>query len=58
MQAEKNIVKRIENVFLATLGRKPDSAETKELKSVINKPDGYKHVAWILLNTHEFMFIK
>lgn len=58
MQAEKNIVKRIENVFLATLGRKPNSAETRELKTVINDPDGYKHVAWILLNTHEFMFIK
>lgn len=58
MQAEKNIVKRIENVFLATLGRKPNSAETRELKTVINEPDGYKHVAWILLNTHEFMFIR
>lgn len=58
MQAEKNIVKRIENVFLATLGRKPNSAETRELKTVINEPDGYKHVAWILLNTHEFMFIQ
>lgn len=58
MQAEKNIVKRIENVFLATLCRKPNSAETRELKTVINDPDGYKHVAWILLNTHEFMFIR
>ena len=58
MQAEKNVVKRIENVFIATLGRKPDSFETRELKQIINEPDGYKHVAWILLNTHEFMFIK
>lgn len=58
MQAEKNDVKRIENVFIATLGRKPTSFETKELKQVIDQPDGYKHVAWILLNTHEFMFIK
>ena len=58
MQAEKNNVKRIENVFLATLGRKPNSFETRELKTVIDKPDGYKHVAWILLNTHEFMFVK
>jgi hypothetical protein len=58
MQAEKNDIKRIENVFLSTLGRKPDSFETRELKLVIDEPDGYKHVAWILLNTHEFMFIK
>jgi hypothetical protein len=58
MQAEKNDIKRIENVFLSTLGRKPDSFETRELKLVIDESDGYKHVAWILLNTHEFMFIK
>lgn len=58
MLAEKNINKRIENVFLATLGRKPTSFETRELKQVIDEPEGYKHVAWILLNTHEFMFIK
>lgn len=58
MQKEKNNIKRIENVFIATLGRKPDSFEIKELKQVINQPEGYKHVAWILLNTHEFMFIK
>ena len=58
MQAEKNDVKRIENVFLATLGRKPTSFEVRELKQMIDIPDGYKHVAWILLNTHEFMFIK
>ena len=58
MQAEKNDIKRIENVFVSTLGRKPNSYETKELKQVIDQPDGYKHVAWILLNTHEFMFIK
>ena len=58
MQAEKNNIKRIESVFISTLGRKPNSFEIKELKQVIDKPDGYKHVAWILLNTHEFMFIQ
>lgn len=58
MQAEKNDIKRIENVFISTLGRKPNSFETRELKQVIDQPDGYKHVAWILLNTHEFMFVK
>ena len=58
MQAEKNDIKRIENVFISTLGRKPTSFETRELKQVIDQPDGYKHVAWILLNTHEFMFVK
>ena len=58
MQSEKNNIKRIENVFLSTLGRKPTSFENRELKDIIDQTDGYKHVAWILLNTHEFMFIK
>lgn len=58
MQSEKNPTKQIENVFLSTLGRKPSSSELKELKTVLKDDDGFKHVAWILLNTHEFMFIK
>lgn len=58
MQAEKNSIKQIEDVFLSTLGREPDSRELKQLKQVIDQPDGYKHVAWILLNTHEFMFVQ
>ena len=58
MQAEKNNIKQIEDVFLSTLGRKPSSQELKQLKQVIDQPDGYKHVAWILLNTHEFMFVQ
>lgn len=58
MVAEKNNVKQIENVFLSTLGRKPTSLELRELKGLLNEPEGYKHVAWILLNTHEFMFVK
>jgi hypothetical protein len=58
MQSEKNPTKQIEDVFLSTLCRKPDSSELKELKTVLKDDDGFKHVAWILLNTHEFMFIK
>ena len=58
MQAEKNNIKQIEDVFLSTLSRKPTGAELNELKRLLDDPDGYKHVAWILLNTHEFMFIR
>ena len=58
MVAEKNNVKQIEDVFLSTLNRKPTSAELNDLKRLLTDPDGYKHVAWILLNTHEFMFIR
>ena len=58
MQSEKNNIKQIENVFLSTLSRKPTGAELNDLKRLLDDPDGYKHVAWILLNTHEFMFIR
>jgi hypothetical protein len=60
MKAEKSKSKQIENVFLSILGRKPNSKELRDLKGFIDDQDdsGYKHVAWILLNTHEFMFIR
>lgn len=58
MQAEKNPVKQIENVYMSVLSRKPTSQELRELKDVLEEENGYKHVAWILLNTHEFMFIQ
>lgn len=60
MKDEKSKVKQIENVFLSILGRKPNSREITDLKGFIDEgdADSYKHVAWILLNSHEFMFIQ
>ena len=58
MRSESNKNKQIEDVFLSTLTRKPNSKETRELQKYLNNSEGYKHVAWILLNTHEFMFVK
>lgn len=58
MQSEKAKTKQIESVFLSILSRKPTSREFNSLKRIIDKPDGFKHVSWILLNSHEFIFIK
>ena len=60
MKDEKSKSKQIENVYLSILGRKPDSSELRELKGLLDDQDAnsYKHVAWILLNTHEFMFVQ
>lgn len=60
MKDEKSKTKQIENVFLSILGRKPNSRELNDLKGFIEEGDvnSYKHVAWILLNSHEFMFIQ
>ena len=60
MKDEKSKSKQIENVYLSILGRKPNSRELSDLKRLLDEedPNSYKHVAWILLNTHEFMFIQ
>ena len=58
MESENRLRGKIESVFLATLNRKPTSSETKDLQEFIDKPNGWKHVTWILLNSHEFIFIR
>ena len=58
MQKEKSKHNQVENAFLSILSRKPMSNESTLLKQYVDKKDGFKHISWILLNTHEFIFIK
>jgi len=58
MQSEKSKQKQVENAFLSILSRKPMSNESTLLKQYVDEKDGFKHVSWILLNAHEFIFIK
>ena len=58
IQNESIKTKQIETAFLSILGRKPTIKEINSLKGMIEKKDGFKHVSWILLNSHEFIFIK
>ena len=60
MKEEKSKNKQIENVFLSILGREPNSRELNDLKGFLDSGDenSYKHIAWILLNSHEFIFIQ
>jgi len=58
MQGEKSKANQVENAFLSILSRKPNSKESTVLKDFIDEKDGFKHVSWILLNSHEFIFIK
>ena len=60
MKDEKSKNKQIESVFMSILGRKPNSRELNDLKGFLDEgdADSYKHVAWILLNSHEFIFIQ
>lgn len=56
--SKKTKTDQIESAFLSILGRKPNSKEINMLKNLIDEKDGFKHVSWILLNSHEFIFIK
>ncbi len=58
IQGETVKNKQIESVFLSILARKPTTKEINALKKLIDQKDGFKHVAWVLLNSHEFIFIK
>mgnify|MGYP001411359748 CR=1 FL=1 len=58
MQSEKSKQKQVENAFLSILSRKPMSNESTLLKKYVDEKNGFKHVSWILLNAHEFIFIK
>lgn len=58
MREEKSKTKQVENAFLSILCRKPNSRESGILKDFVDETDGFKHVSWILLNSHEFIFIK
>lgn len=58
IESEKNKSKQIEGVFLSILGRKYTNQEYSSIKDLLDKENGLKHISWILLNTHEFIFIK
>ena len=58
IQGETVKNKQIESVFLSILSRKPTAKEINALKKLIDQKDGFKHVAWVLLNSHEFIFIR
>ena len=58
IKQEKSKSGQVENAFLSILSRKPKPNELKLLNKFVNEQDGFKHVSWILLNSHEFIFIK
>jgi len=58
MAQEKRETGKIEDIFMSILNRKPNSAEMRLLKKYIDEPNGARHVAWILMNSHEFIFIR
>ena len=58
MAEEKRETGKIEDIFMSILNREPNAKEMKLLKKYIDQKDGAKHIAWILMNSHEFIFIR
>ncbi len=51
---------QIDTAFLSILNRKPDAKETRNIKDALQKSGGnfYKDIVWVLVNSHEFLFVK
>jgi hypothetical protein len=51
---------KIELAFRTILNRKPNTAEFRDFKDSIKKTgdSGYKDLVWVLINSHEFMFVQ
>ena len=50
---------QIETAFLSILNRKPDAKETRNIKEALQKSGDnfYKDIVWVLVNSHEFLFV-
>jgi hypothetical protein len=51
---------QIETAFLSILNRKPDAKETRAVKDALQKSGDnfYKDIVWVLVNSHEFLFVQ
>ena len=51
---------QIETAFLSILNRKPDAKETRAIKDALQKSGDnfYKDIVWVLVNSHEFLFVQ
>ena len=51
---------QIETAFMTILNRKPDSKEMRVVKDAVRKSgdEMYKDLVWVLINSHEFLFVQ
>jgi hypothetical protein len=59
IQKGKTIDTKIENAFLAVLNREPSSSEVRTFKDAVREsPHPEKDLIWVLVNSHEFLFVQ
>jgi hypothetical protein len=61
LASQKTLADKINYGFQAILQRKPNSREMGEFSQMLKKIDGndtHKDIAWVLLNSHEFLFVR
>jgi hypothetical protein len=51
---------QIETAFMSILNRKPDAKEMRAVKDALQKSGDnfYKDIVWVLVNSHEFLFVQ
>ena len=51
---------QIETAFMSVLNRKPDAKEMRSVKDALQKSGDnfYKDIVWVLVNSHEFLFVQ
>ena len=60
LESEHKVEDKVKNVYYTILNRKPDSRERRIAAELVKShgDEAYKDLIWILINSHEFLFVQ